>query len=274
MLELLADLSTAFPVGEAASLSTFVDRQRDAPDLFLGAFVPIVSESQSLSGRARTIVGFACGTRSSSDSLTAESMKTNVADGRMACIHAVVTVKAYRRLGIASALLREYVRRLCEVSESRYDRVALLCHDELRGLYERVGFKYIGPSSVVHGPRPWLEMRVDFKDGVEQDTRGEHTKAELGSAPPGIFEALQASAASRARPAVRLLSTFESIEEVVVCDGSESGTLRNIFDLLCPRPGCSCTILKAGAGQLIEKEGIAVRGLSSYPQCSQRQTRR
>lgn len=206
---------------------------------------------------------------------------------RTVCAHGVVTAAPYRRRGIATALLKEYIHRLkaCvplgskaeeEDTESfpSVERVALLCHNELQRLYERAGFVCTGPSTVVHGPRPWLEMCVDFNDvqtstestetarndtnTINPNTSGSQTTVELGGAPPGIFEALQASATSRARPAARLLSTFASIDDVL--DNINAGTpRRNKYDLLCPRPGCSSTILKASVGELVEVTSIQVR---------------
>jgi hypothetical protein len=34
-------------------------------------------------------------------------------------------------------------------------------------LYEKVGFKFVGPSPVVHGKDEWFEMRVDLGEDSE-----------------------------------------------------------------------------------------------------------
>lgn len=38
----------------------------------------------------------------------------------------------------------------------------LITHEELRTLYEKAGFVWLGKSAVVHGAKPWYEMRRDL----------------------------------------------------------------------------------------------------------------
>ena len=88
-------------------------------------------------------------------------MSTHVPGARSLCIHGVCVSRAYQRRGVASSLLREYLRRASTATTGgvpAYDRVLLIAHEDMRGLYESVGFEYVGRSAVVHGDKPWFEM--------------------------------------------------------------------------------------------------------------------
>lgn len=63
-------------------------------------------------------------------------------------------------------LLKEYVTRIRQARDDdgkpTYERVLLIAHEELIPFYEKGGFEHVGESSVVHGSRPWHEMRLVF----------------------------------------------------------------------------------------------------------------
>jgi len=42
--------------------------------------------------------------------------------------------------------------------------VRLLCKEELVPLYAASGFRLVGPSPVVHGQDPWMEMAHAFPE--------------------------------------------------------------------------------------------------------------
>ncbi|KZT70614.1 acyl-CoA N-acyltransferase, partial [Daedalea quercina L-15889] len=121
-----------------------------APELFLGAYAP------GSEGNCRKLIGYVCATLSPASSLSHESMSTHVPDALSVCIHSVCVTPAHRRQGVALSLLKEYTARLERAGA--YERILLITHDELRGLYEKAGFDWVGPSSVTHGARPWFEM--------------------------------------------------------------------------------------------------------------------
>jgi GNAT superfamily N-acetyltransferase len=78
--------------------------------------------------------------------------------------------EVHRRKGIALALLREYEHRLRQANtkyalvsnsnQNRYNKIALLAHQELISLYQKAGYTLIGQSNVVHGPDPWFELHL------------------------------------------------------------------------------------------------------------------
>ncbi|KIJ47910.1 hypothetical protein M422DRAFT_248496 [Sphaerobolus stellatus SS14] len=222
----------AFPPEEVGSLEAFKKRQAVAPKLFLGAFTA-----------PRTLIGYANATLANSSTLTHESMSEHDANGTSVCIHSLAVIASFRRRGVATALMEEYIRQLREdpqVGGAVVERILLICHENLMKLYEGVGFVLKGRSSVVHGPDPWFEMGIDLADSVPPYPETLQQAAH-SSIPPNILAALTSS--SRNRPTARPYASFGS-SELVSAEGE------NAFDILCPRSGCGSIILKAGAGKL------------------------
>ena len=176
--------------------------------------------------------------------------------GTSVCTHAVCVSQAYQRRGIAKALLREYIKRL--ELEGRYNRLLLICHLELRQLYESVGFEWVGASAVVHGPKAWFEMKKVFQNSLDLENNPPQNATTL---PPGLWEALQRS--TRNRPSAKLLKSFPSIDDLVDISNEDGKAVKqNRFDLLCPREGCGCVILKSGVGCINETVVLDVCFLS------------
>ena len=134
----------------------------------------------------------------------------------------------------------EYAQRLREdprVGDAVIQRILLICHQNLIPLYERVGFKLVGKSPVVHGPDPWFEMRLDLEDSLPPHPETLQAVAH-GAIPPDVLAAL--TSPTRNRPSARSYSSFSSSQELISSDGE------NALDILCPRPGCGSIVLKAG----------------------------
>lgn len=75
-------------------------------------------------------MGYCCGTLSTSDGLTHESMDVHEDEGRLLCIHSVCVAEGHRRQGIALKLLRTYATF---VQQSRPDlvEIRLICKEPL-----------------------------------------------------------------------------------------------------------------------------------------------
>lgn len=73
-------------------------------------------------------------------------------------IHSVCVDAAHRRQGVASRLLRAYLAYV-QGTTPQLREVRLICKEQLVPLYGGAGFAMVGPSCVVHGQDPWLEMR-------------------------------------------------------------------------------------------------------------------
>ena len=209
-------------------------RQSQAPELFLGAFLPGP-------GDARELVGYVCSTLAATPTLTHASMAAHVPGGRTVCVHSVCVARAHRRRGRGRELVRAYVAHVARRAQDAYDRVCLIAHEELVGFYQSTGFTLVGPSAVTHGARPWFEMYVDLAAPA----------AVPAPAQADILAALQ-SQARAPRPAAQLLAAFPGGVADLTSDG------KNAHDLLCPRDGCGSVILKARGAAPAEGPSVAL----------------
>lgn len=171
----------SYPADEAATHEKLIFRQKEAGVFFYGFFdgqvggkglehAASIESGTGLDLSGATLKGFVTGTLVAGE-LTEESMGTHDPLGTTLCIHSVVIEAAYRRNGFATAMLKEYVARIKRlVDDSRKDRsssggpyrkvdkIALICKEVLVGLYKSCGFEVVGPSAVVHGQDPWIDM--------------------------------------------------------------------------------------------------------------------
>jgi guanine nucleotide exchange factor len=189
-------------------------------------------------------------------------MSNHVPSSPSVCLHSVCVSPAHRRKNIGSRLLREYISRLESARKNgsaSYERILLLTHQELRPFYEGVGFEWVGKSEVVHGSRPWFEMRKSLTGSPPPHTssqtatllptrQGGSSGQEL---PSGVWEAMQRS--SRNRPTFRLLSSFPGGILDVVNEDQE-----NKLDLICPREGCGSVILNSKVAKRVKRAGVQV----------------
>jgi GNAT superfamily N-acetyltransferase len=88
--------AASYPTDEAASPSSLAYRQSHAPSYFRCA---VLNEK---------LIGFCCGTRC--QEFTHSSMETHANNGRFLAIHSVVVTEEHRRKGVATALLKDYIR--------------------------------------------------------------------------------------------------------------------------------------------------------------------
>ncbi|CAH1760762.1 13813_t:CDS:2 [Entrophospora sp. SA101] len=144
-----------YPIEEAATFEKLQYRQKHAPNLFLGDSTQI------------RMIGFVVSTLTRSKKLTEESMSTHESDGKTICIHSVCIDKNYQRLGIATSLLKEYIERILLLNNNDdvkklHEKICLIAHKELIPLYEKVGFKLIGESEVVHGNEKWFDLEYEL----------------------------------------------------------------------------------------------------------------
>jgi len=226
-----------YPEDEAASLEGFRFRQKNAGDLFLAGYVDVPT--------GRELGGYICSTLSPAESLTHESMSNHVPNSSSVCIHSVCVSPDHRRKGIALQLLKEYVSRIeaATLQGKPYERILLIAHDNLRSLYEKAGFEWLGPSAVVHGSRPWFEMRKTVVHSPQQ-------------MPPGLFEALKRPSGDP-KAAIQRLSAFpEGALQLTVPHSQKAGVNVNKYKLVCPRDGCGSLILLPGVGEWAEKESV------------------
>jgi len=160
--------------------------------------------------------------------------------------------------------MKEYIARLEKGNSDgswSYRRLLLITHDRLRRFYESVGFEWLGKSDVVHGSKPWYQMRRDLHSGTDSESSPPqvHSQQQL---PPGIMDALQCR--RNIVRSSRLLSDFPNgIPDLTKTDGTE-GVLVNKLDLLCPKADCGSVILKNGVAKWVEQSSIQLQP-ANYP---------
>jgi predicted PhzF superfamily epimerase YddE/YHI9/GNAT superfamily N-acetyltransferase len=149
--------SEGYPADEAATHEGLVTRQRDAGQFFLGMYT---SEQHN----AADLVGFVCGTCCQGAELLDETMSTHdiSAKATTVCIHSVVVEEHYRRKGLATAMLKEYVRRLKTYRDVQLALMIAKAH--LLSFYINCGFSVVRLSPVVHGQDPWFELKLDLDE--------------------------------------------------------------------------------------------------------------
>eukprot|EP00980_Cylindrotheca_fusiformis_P023470 scaffold10507_cov128-Cylindrotheca_fusiformis.AAC.3 len=145
--------SASYPEDEAATLSSLKYRLSHAPKYFQAA---VLEES---------IIGFVCGTRC--NHFEEESMSSHDDTGKLLAIHSVVVQENYRRQGIATAMLKEYVKKVQqENTDGSIKSIVLLAKSHLLGFYVNCGFQVNRPSPIVHGQELWYDLEKKLVRGL------------------------------------------------------------------------------------------------------------
>jgi ribosomal protein S18 acetylase RimI-like enzyme/tRNA(Leu) C34 or U34 (ribose-2'-O)-methylase TrmL len=152
--------SSSYPEDESATLEKLIYRQQHAGEYFICVTKPHDETSDS-----EHIIGFICSTRCSE--FTEESMSEHDANGSILAIHSVVVDEKYRRQGVASAMLKEYLTQMISFSSlvastgtNGFSRILLLAKSHLLSFYVDCGFAVIRPSPIVHGQDTWYELEA------------------------------------------------------------------------------------------------------------------
>ena len=147
--------SSSYPEDEAASLENLKYRQQNAGEYFMCATKP----------HSEHILGYICATRC--NEFTEESMSVHNSHGSILAIHSVVVDVSYRRQGIASAMMNEYLKRMLPFSNlvadtgaNGFSRILLLAKSNLLSFYVDCGYMVLRPSPIVHGKDVWYELEA------------------------------------------------------------------------------------------------------------------
>ncbi|KAF1843517.1 acetyltransferase [Cucurbitaria berberidis CBS 394.84] len=134
------------------------------------------------SDRKRILIGHIIATKSSSPLVTDASMdypkdwQTNYQltpstghneDGQTVCLHSLCVHPNFSGKGFGQILLKSYVQRIRDAEVAK--RIALICRDRLVRFYENAGFHKVGPSKCQYGGGNWVDMVIDFEDGMGDD---------------------------------------------------------------------------------------------------------
>lgn len=88
-------------------------------------------------------------------------------DGQTVCIHSLCVHPNFSSKGLGQVLLKSYVQRIRDSGVAK--KIALICRDRLVGFYEKAGFSKIGPSNCQYGGGNWVDMVLDFEEGMGDD---------------------------------------------------------------------------------------------------------
>ena len=168
-------------------------------------------------------------------------MTTHDPEGKTICIHSVCIDPLYQRQKLGSTLLEEYIRRW---TDGPYDGISLIAHEELIKFYVGAGFKLVGQSEVVHGSKPWFELRYS----LQPQTLDLLTQRR-------ILDVLQeqSNQSEVHRPDKKLLSSFPGGPSELTDEGG-----LNKLRLYCPRITCRSVILLAKAAALVDRPSVMV----------------
>jgi ribosomal protein S18 acetylase RimI-like enzyme len=130
----------SFPVDEAATPETIDFRLENAGKYFY-AYKKGTESSE--------LVGFINGTCVVDECLQHDCMTNHVPEGRVLVIHSVTIRATFRKQGLGSTMLREYVKKM--KLEPSIDKIMLLSKAHMLQFYIDCGFHVSRLSSVLHG---------------------------------------------------------------------------------------------------------------------------
>ena len=76
--------------------------------------------------------------------------------GQTIALHSLAVLPGFQKRGLAKVLMRAYEQRM--EGSGVAERIALLAHDHLVGMYEGMGFENRGISGVVFGGGGWNDL--------------------------------------------------------------------------------------------------------------------
>ena len=156
----------SFPSDEAESIDRLEFRQAHAHEYFLCAFLDDTH-----------MIGFIMATRCTE--FSKQSMSTHVPAGRFLAIHSVAVKGDFSRRGIASAMLKEYLRTVQEGNvDGSIESFVLLSKAYLLGFYVNCGFQVNRVSPIVHGRERWYELELPVARRVPKKEESWYCKTE------------------------------------------------------------------------------------------------
>jgi len=106
------------------------------------------------------VVGFICATRCKE--FAADAMSTHLPGGPLLAVHSVVVAPEFRRMGVATAMMRNYVSAVEKMNDGvvhrPVDKMVLLAKKQHLTFYVHCGFQVTRPSPILHGQELWYEL--------------------------------------------------------------------------------------------------------------------
>ena len=231
------DLEQAsYPEDEAATRSKFQYRQHHAASFFRCAVLFDNAQAAAAgddTAATTTVIGFVNATRCRV--FTHHSMATHISGGPLLAIHSVVVQEQYRRQGIATAMLQDYVETLHERQDERMlvRSIVLMAKANLLPFYVKAGFSVIRLSPIVHGSEPWYELELDMMRYESKIAAAAAAAASSSSStsPTGTMTATATAAARRLTTTKHCLPCY--IVDAFVDPHRPAGTGNQAAVVLC-----------------------------------------
>lgn len=125
--------SNSYPAQEAASKDALLYRLHHCSRYFRCA---VIGDDDNCTGS--TVIGFVCGTKC--NAFTHESMSEHDETGKLLAVHSVVVKAEYRRQGIATRMLQDYISTV-QHQKSPPEQIVLLAKAHLLAFYVKCGFQ-------------------------------------------------------------------------------------------------------------------------------------
>ena len=113
------------------------------------------------------IVGYICSTRC--HEFSEETMSVHDFSGPLLAIHSVVVQEEYRHVGIAHAMMKDYIAAMQEMDDG-VEKLVLLSKSRLLGFYVQCGFTVVKPSTICHGQDVWFDCELVLEQAHEQES--------------------------------------------------------------------------------------------------------
>jgi len=198
--------SASYPSDEAATVSSLTSRQKHAGMYFILCYTTTTTTNTNDAKTKKqqqkqkhdhehdheheqeTIIGFVCGTRCTEFNEQSMSKQHNPS-GKLLAIHSVVVEEQYRRKGIASKMMTQYIRDVVMtqreeegmqrreeendteqqqqqssllLSQPVVESIVLIAKEHLLGFYVRCGFCVNRPSPIIHGKDLWYDIEMEL----------------------------------------------------------------------------------------------------------------
>ncbi|KAL3788316.1 hypothetical protein ACHAWO_008545 [Cyclotella atomus] len=242
--------SASYPPDEAASKSNLQYRQHHAATYFRCAFLidePPASEDGNLMSVTGSIIGYICSTRC--DEFTEKSLRHHDSNGRYLAIHSVAVDEKYRKMGVGSAMLKDYWEAMERwnkgiVEGSRkvpMEKIVLMAKKNLLAFYVRNGFGVTKVSDIVHGKDEWFELERKFSvqgNGKEcylvdafidsnkkEGTSGNPAGVVLLLGPPGLDIDQEEKKQQKMNLKMSMSNSCESLDDMNVDEPSSQNTI-------------------------------------------------
>lgn len=148
--------SESFPMDEAASFASMLYRCNVANEFFYCFDSNAVVKNDL---NIESPIGFINGTCSIENTIHDDSMSIHQVEGRNLVIHSVTISPDFRKKGLGSALLNDYVEKI--KANRSVDKISLLSKAYLLSFYTSCGFQIDRVSDVHHGQDIWFELSLD-----------------------------------------------------------------------------------------------------------------